>query len=176
MNIRPIKKCPKCGGEIEARAEVGIGTWMACTVCDARGPLVYADARLAAIAWAREMQIEVKLLNPHEGPVSYHQGPKFSAPFLSGLPLQKVAPAQWERKYSIPLTFIYQVPGMEKPAKQSFDVTYYQLGIVGSPASFPVSPEGNDADDCIPQEPLVLIDLLKGNRYRITIEVENDGE
>lgn len=87
MKIDPIEKCPQCGGKIEARAGVGTGTWMACKVCGARGPAVYGDAELAAVAWARKIQVEVKVLSPQEGTINWRQGPEFSAPlYLGGQP------------------------------------------------------------------------------------------
>jgi hypothetical protein len=46
--------CPLCHGETQARFAGG-ATWLACTVCDARGPSVgLGDAELARVAWELE--------------------------------------------------------------------------------------------------------------------------
>ncbi len=77
----------------------------------------------------------------------------------------KIPPNLW-REESIPLTLIYRVNGIEKEMKQSLNVRYWRLAIVGDPAL-----SGGNANDYARQESLLFLPLLEGKKYRITVEV-----
>jgi len=70
------------------------------------------------------------------------------------------------------LTLVYKVPKAEEPMVQEFEMQYDQLALVGQRLAY--SPTFPPGPITVQSERLVSVDIHKGWRCRVTIEVESE--